>query len=141
RGAPFQRAAVGAAIKLESHLPGRLRDELFGVADVMSLVMRPQAARPGEESTHHTLQRAAASRRCVRLAYDSVSEGPITTKLSPFRLLFSRHAWYAIGRSSLHRQVRTFHVGRIRKLELLDEPFVVPRGFSIDRYLRNAWHL
>ncbi len=26
-------------------------------------------------------------------------------------------------------------------LESLDDPFQVPRGFSIERYLRNAWHM
>jgi proteasome accessory factor B len=46
-----------------------------------------------------------------------------------------------IGRSSIHRETRTFHVGRIRQLEPLEESFRVPRGFSIERYLRNAWHL
>ena len=46
-----------------------------------------------------------------------------------------------IGRSTLHRNVRTFNVGRILDLEPLDDPFDVPRGFSVERYLRNAWHL
>jgi proteasome accessory factor B len=140
-GAPFQRAALSAAVKLESSLPGRLRDELYGFADAVSLAPRPRAAEPGHETMYQSLIDAAGRRRCVRLRYDSVAEGEIGTKLSPYRLLFGRHAWYVIGRSSLHRQVRTFHLGRIRQLEVLDEPFHVPRGFSIDRYLRNAWHL
>jgi proteasome accessory factor B len=37
--------------------------------------------------------------------------------------------------------VRTFNLGRIASLELLDERFQVPRGFTIERYLGNAWHL
>ena len=37
--------------------------------------------------------------------------------------------------------MRTFNVGRIRELLLLDESFHLPRGFSIERYLGNAWHL
>src|SRR5262245_43940681 len=137
-GAPFQRAAASAAVKLESNLPGRLRDELYGFADAVSLAPRPRTSRAGEETTYQSLVHAAGRHRCVRLRYDSVSEGEISTRLSPYRLLFSRHAWYVIGRSSLHREVRTFHLGRILRLELLDEHFRVPRGFSIDRYLRNA---
>jgi proteasome accessory factor B len=54
--------------------------------------------------------------------YESLSEAAsLVTKLSPYRLLFSRHSWYVIGRSSVHREVRTFHVGRIQSLEPLDE--------------------
>jgi proteasome accessory factor B len=56
-------------------------------------------------------------------------------------LLFSRHSWYAIGRSSLHREVRTFNVGRIREMRVLEERFDLPRAFSVERYLGNAWHL
>ena len=83
-----------------------------------------------------------AARRSVRIAYDSFSDGkPIRLNLCPYRLLYSRHSWYVVGRSSLHREVRTFNVGRIQSLTLLDEPFHVPRGFSIERYLGNAWHL
>ena len=40
-------------------------------------------------------------------------------KLSPYRLLFSRRSWYVIGRSSVHREVRTFNVGRVGELVLL----------------------
>jgi proteasome accessory factor B len=56
-------------------------------------------------------------------------------------MLFSRRSWYVIGRSAMHREVRTFNVGRIQSLDLLDEEFHVPRGFNIQRYLGNAWHL
>ena len=35
----------------------------------------------------------------------------------------------------------TFNVGRISELRLLAENFEVPRGFSVERYLGNAWHL
>lgn len=138
---PFQEAAASAAIKLESHLPGALRDELRGVADTLTVGVSARGAPLGDDATYHALVQAASRRRCVRIRYDSVAEGVIGTRLCPYRLLFSRHAWYAIGRSSLHREVRTFHVGRIRHLEMVDERFDVPRGFRIDRYLRNAWHL
>jgi proteasome accessory factor B len=41
----------------------------------------------------------------------------------------------------LHRSVRTFNVGRIEKCEILDDRYQIPANFSIDRYLRNAWHM
>ena len=78
----------------------------------------------------------------VRIRYRSLSERQeISTRLSPYRLLFSRRSWYVIGRSSLHRATRTFNLGRIRSIEMLEDRYRVPRGFSIERYLRNAWHL
>ncbi len=78
----------------------------------------------------------------VRISYQGASDAsPITTKIHPYRLLWSRHSWYMIGRSTLHRAVRTFHVGRIQQIEILADKFKIPNGFRIDRYLKNAWHL
>jgi predicted DNA-binding transcriptional regulator YafY len=74
--------------------------------------------------------------------YDSLQEQrELVTRLSPYRMFFSRRSWYVVGRSSLHRAKRTFHLGRILSAETLDEHFSVPRGFTIERYLGNAWHM
>ena len=35
-------------------------------------------------------------------------------------------------RQTLHRSVRTFHVGRIRRLEVLEDPYEIPSGFSLE---------
>ena len=79
-------------------------------------------------------------RRFHDAVYNSLTEWEeISTKLRPFQLFFSRHSWYVIGRSSYHRQNRTFHLGRIGHLEVLTESYRIPRGFSIERYLKNAW--
>ena len=85
---------------------------------------------------------AIASRRNVRIRYRSLAEETeIVTRLSPYELFFSRRSWYVVGRSSLHRAKRTFNLGRIVRIEPLEDRFQVPRGFSIARYLRNAWHM
>ena len=94
------------------------------------------------EGIYRSLLDATSGRRAVRILYDSLAEDrQLQTRLDPYRLLFSRRSWYVIGRSSVHRGVRTFNVGRIRRLETLSDRFKVPRGFSIERYLGNAWHL
>jgi proteasome accessory factor B len=88
------------------------------------------------------LLEAISRRRSVRIHYDSLKDGHgISTRLNPYRLFFSRRSWYVVGRSSLHRAARTFNLGRVLQIELLEEEFQIPRDFSIDRYLRNAWHM
>ena len=141
-GAPLQKAAANAALKLESSLPSQLRDELADFAGVVSVAPQPGNPLLGREAIYQQLLRATADRRCVRIDYDSLAEKKVLSlKLSPYRLLFSRHAWYVIGRSSLHRAPRTFNLGRIQSVETLKEKYKIPRGFSTSRYLRNAWHL
>ncbi len=141
-GVPFFDPARTAAVKLESSLPARLRAELRGIADAVRIQSPPTNPLEGQRPIYEQLLKAISVRRSVRICYDSLTEWKlIRTRLNPYRLLFSRRSWYVIGRSSLHRSVRTFNVGRVSDLEPLGDRFRVPRGFSIDRYLRNAWHL
>jgi len=141
-GIPFLGPARSAALKLESSLPGRLRGLLHDMADAVRIRPGPANPLPDHQPIFEQLLEAVSGRRRVRIRYDSLTEWEeIRTQLSPYQLLFSRRSWYVIGRSSLHRTTRTFNVGRILDLEVLDTRFQIPRGFSIERYLRNAWHL
>ena len=134
--------ARAAALKLESALPERIREYLRETASAVHLRLGATSRQSTGAPVYQQLIEAIAKRRCVRIEYDSFSDREVLrTRLSPYRLLFSRRSWYVFGRSSLHRQTRTFNVARIRRLELLDDRFRYPRGFSIERQLRNAWHL
>jgi proteasome accessory factor B len=139
---PFFGPARSAALKLESALPAGLRQQLRSVADAVEIQPPPSNPLRDRQPVYEQLLVAIATRHSVRIRYQSLTEWEeICTRLSPYRLLFSRRSWYVIGRSSLHRSVRTFNLGRMRQLEPLEDGFQVPRGFSIDRYLGNAWHL
>jgi proteasome accessory factor B len=139
---PFYEAAQNAALKLEASLPGRVREQLQEISSAVQIKTVPGNRLEGQQPVYRQLLAAIGSRRPVRIAYDSFSDRQVLNlKLSPYRMLFSRRSWYVIGRSAMHREVRTFNVGRIQSLDMLDEEFQVPRGFSIQRYLGNAWHL
>lgn len=142
RRLPFYGPARTAALKLESSLPARLREHLKDVTGAIRIELQPQNTLDGKENVYAALLAATTSQRSIRIRYDSLSEQDhISTLLSPYRLLFSRHSWYVIGRSSLHREVRTFNVGRILEIEPVDGSFKPPRAFSLEKYLGNAWHL
>ena len=141
-GLPFYQSASRAALKIESALPARLREELQRRRSVAHIQLTPANPLERAESFYRQLVDAVAQRRAIRIRYESFSEEKtFRTKLFPYRLLFSRRSWYVIGRSSLHRAVRTFNVGRILQIDLLDERYEIPPRFSLKRYLRNAWHL
>ncbi len=143
----FLDAAHSAATKLENMLPSALREQLAGITPAIQIHVGPLASGevsgPETQRTYYQqLVEAVTYRKCVRIDYDSFSERKaITTKLSPYRLWFSRRAWYIIGRSSLHRATRTFHLGRILSLAMLEDRFRIPRGFDLGKHLRNAWHM
>lgn len=139
---PFFEPARSAALKLASNLPDRLREHLRLASEAISIQLPPINRMDGQKPVYEQLLGAISERRCVRIAYVSYSEdSEISTRLQPYRLLFSRRSWYVIGRSSLHRDTRTFNLSRVRKLEVLNDHYQIPQGFCVDRYLRNAWHL
>jgi predicted DNA-binding transcriptional regulator YafY len=141
-GLPFLGPARTAAVKLESSLPSRLREQLRNVTAALHIHPPPSNPLIGCKPVYEQLLDSAASRRNVRIRYGSLKDDKeIVTRLSPYGLFFSRRSWYVVGRSSLHRAKRTFNIGRILQLELLSDHFQIPRGFSIERYLGNAWHM
>jgi proteasome accessory factor B len=139
---PFFEPAQRAAMKLAGSLPEKLREYIRVTGDVVQVKLDPSNPLEGSRPVFEQLLQAIGQRRCVRIRYQSLAEDKhISTRLQPYRLLFSRRSWYVIGRASLYRGTRTFNLGRIRRLEVLDEPYQIPRGFNLQRYLRNAWHL
>ena len=142
RGLPFLGPARSAAIKIESNLPVQLRDHVREISGAVEIHPSPANPLDGQGAIYQQLLTAVSHRQCVRICYHSLAERQdICTRLSPYRLLFSRRSWYAIGRSSLHRSTRTFNLSRILELELLNDRYRIPRGFTIERHLGNAWHL
>jgi predicted DNA-binding transcriptional regulator YafY len=142
RGLPFLHPARSAAVKLESALPGRLREQLREMVNALHIQLLPKNPLEGKRPVYDQLIEAIARRHSVRLRYRGLNEpGEIRTKLNPYQLFFSRRSWYVAGRSSLHRATRTFNLARIIEIEPLSDHYRIPRGFSIERFLRNAWHL
>ena len=140
---PFYEPAHRAATKLENSLPSRLREQLQTVSGSVRINLTSTPNRLlGRHTNYAQLVDAIARRRSVRIRYGSVAERrTIVTKLNSYQLLCSRHSWYVIGRSSLHRAKRTFKFGRIVHLDPLEDQYRVPRGFNVDCYLGNAWNL
>jgi predicted DNA-binding transcriptional regulator YafY len=152
RGLPLQRAARRAIEKLGTQLPralhAHLREETSRgtrpTADASTIEVRlePRNTLAGRQDVYDELVDAAQRHLAVRIEYRSLSPPEtIVTRLCPYRLLFSRRSWYVIGRSSVHRGIRTFNVGRIDTLVRLDDSFVMPPRFSVARHIGNAWHM
>jgi predicted DNA-binding transcriptional regulator YafY len=110
-GLPFLSPARSAAIKLESSLPPRHRDQLGQVAAAIHIQPPPTNPLTGFTPIYQQLLDAVSTRHSVRIHYNSLKDGKeISTRLSPYRIFFSRRSWYVVGRSSLHRAKRTFNI-------------------------------
>ena len=141
-GLPFQGAARDAALKLLANLPMSLQSHLSDLSDHLYISFESKHVLLGAESHYQRVLEAIEKRRKIRLKYDSRhDQAQITTLVSPYLVFFQRRTWYVIGRSSLHREVRTFHIGRILESTLTADAYEIPPRFSLKRYFGNAWKM
>jgi len=139
---PFFAAARDASLKLVGILPPELKEYVASIGDSLQYLVEPRNQLDEHESQFDLLLKSYSERRAAAVTYQSPAEpGEMWLILHPYVIFFSRRSWYVVGRSSLHQEARTFNVGRIREIELTDEPFIVPSQFSLEKYLGNAWHL
>lgn len=143
REQPFSGPVVEAVRKLVAMIPPPIREACQGIMTNVSVRPAPAASPNGARNYHALLQQAIDERRVVALDYTSVfqGEGRIRLHLHPYHLHFAARAWYVIGYSEKHRQVRTFKLSRIESLDLLERRFRSDNGFDIDRHLGKAWQL
>ncbi len=141
-GLPFLHQAHSASLKLLSHLPWKLRSELAGSLEKHQIHLEPSHISDQCGEVFSQLQRASRDHQCVKLEYRSYFEqDTIRTTLKPYRLFFNKRSWYVVGHSSLHKELRTFHIGRIASLQILKKTFTIPPRFSLENYLGNAWSM
>ena len=142
---PFKNSVLWAALKIENNLPARIRQ--YCNTALQNISTRPCAQAPvthsaGLDKTFAQLQQAIVKKRKVNIRYHSLFEGTIIdVELSPYHLLYNKRAWYVLGRSSLHKSVRTFKLNRIRELTTTQRCFVDGEKFDVYDYLGRAWSM
>jgi proteasome accessory factor B len=85
--------------------------------------------------------RAWADHRKIRIWYSAQSSGE--TKAREFAPYFveptPQGGLYAIGHDALSGEIRTLKFQRMRKVEVLDEPYSIPPDFDANHYFSTAW--
>ncbi len=141
-GVPFQESARDAVLKLLSNLPASLRTHLSSISEHVHIALDPKHPLSDSQEHYHRILESIEKRRKIRLKYYSLlDQDMISTLVSPYQLFFQKRSWYVIGRSSLHKEVRTFHVGRIEESKLTSDAYDIPPRFSLKKHFGNAWEM
>ena len=141
-GMPFQAPARDAAMKLLANLPVPLRNHLSDLSKHLHISLGPKQEMAESQDHYQRVIEAIEKRVKVRLRYDShYEQGQISTLVSPYQLFFGNRSWYVIGRSSVHKDVRTFHIGRVLESTLTTDRYEIPPRFSLKRQFGNAWRM
>ena len=139
---PLFQPARDAAAKIESILPLGLRATLGSLVRHMAVRPAATARHNALQETYYLVQRAIVRNQSLQAVYVSFHDaGQIRTRLDPYWLLFHERAWYVIGRSSKHSDVRTFKLGRFKELKATGKTFKRPKGLTLEKHLGNAWRM
>ncbi len=136
---PFKNSALMAGLKVENNLPDKIRQ--YCNATLQNISIKPDSHAPMFllDKVFSLLQNAIRKKRKVRLLYTSFYEGTdIATILCPCHLMYNKRAWYVIGKSSMHKSVRTFKLNRIKSLQVQDKCFIKDKTFDAHEYLGKA---
>jgi proteasome accessory factor B len=139
---PFQSSAMLGGLKIENNLPAEIQK--YCNATLESISIKPDSHAPMEtlDNVFWLLQRAAHRKHKVKMSYHSVyDKANIKITLNPYHIHYNNRAWYVIGHSSIHKEVRTFKLNRIEKLEVLDSCFIADKNFGVDGYFGKAWSM
>lgn len=139
---PYFDAAQSAATKLEVGFPSNIRERLRQLRKRIQIRPSPVGTLDSKRKFYQQLVDAQLNGQVQRVHYDlGGTQGELVTKLRPYQLVFGRHCWHVIGRSSAHSRVEIFSLNRILRLDQLEECFSIPRYFRTEKFLRNAWQL
>ncbi|NOT02624.1 MAG: WYL domain-containing protein [Phycisphaerales bacterium] len=142
RVVPNVSAAMTGGMKIESVLPADVRTMCGSLLDGVTVDWHPVSDVDPITDTIARIQAAMADKRRMAMRYDSYADKcEIETMVDPYRILFRNRGWYLIGRSSVHRQARTFKIERIIEMRVLEERFRPDPKFRLEHYFGNAWSM
>jgi predicted DNA-binding transcriptional regulator YafY len=142
RRRPMHTAALSAINKLIATVPEPVRAACAATMDAVTI-------NPGGEMTsdleleHYSLLHDAIEegKQCRAVYKSPVEPEAMELVLEPYALHFAARAWYVMGRTDVHGEVRTLKLVRIERLETTGRFFARPKRFRATSRLGRAWQL
>lgn len=142
RERPFHAHALSAMYKMITTVPEELRATCGQMLANISIEPDAKLDSDGEQTYFAQLQQAVDLGRACQVTYAAVNgEGRETFEIEPYLLHHANRAWYVLGKTSLHNDIRMLKLVRIEKLDLLTRRFERPRGFKVSNKLGSAWKM
>ena len=128
-----------ARAKLLSLLPQPLKESARKLLESTDVRLPASGVDP---RIYQHLRRAVVERRRVVILYSGRESDELRRiQVDPYALAFRRHAWYLVGMSATHGEVRKFRVSRIAAVEDTPLHFTLPRDFCLEDHFNGAWFI
>ena len=137
-GKPFQDAVTGVTAKLDNVLPDDMRQEVQRAQRNLVVMMGTARDYSPYQDLMTTLRDCMAKSQRIKLLYHSFSRVETERKVDPYALSLRWGNWYLIGYCHMRKELRTFRVDRINKLQAIEELFDFPNNFDAKTYLEES---
>lgn len=139
---PFMDSAFHAVLKIENHLPDKVKRFCNKALKNISIPAAPWTRIDLLNKIFVQLMEAVLRKQIVNVCYYLPRKHKtIVFDLRPCHLLYNEHKWYVLGKSGLYKGVRAFKLNQIKKLTVLDRFFTEDEEFDIHEHFGRAWSM
>ena len=139
-GAPFAQDLESAFGKIREALPARSLPYLARIQDLFAARPDPWKDYSQKQDVIVSLIDAVLHQRRVRIEYYSFNSRKTKSyTVDPYRLVYYHGGLYLYAWAQEYREVRTFAVERVEKIEVGEEGFEIPADFNVSEYARGAF--
>jgi predicted DNA-binding transcriptional regulator YafY len=139
-GTVFHDSIRSALAKIRAGLGPELGAYLARLGESFRVLPGPHKNYARFRDTIQVLNDAVLARRTLRMRYRTGRTGSVTTRdLDPYRVWYRSGGLYVVGFDHHSREIRTFAVDRIRRIEATERSFEIDSGFDFDAYLGSAF--
>lgn len=141
-GTIFQESIDTLFGKVRTLLQPETINFVDGVSSSVKIDFGPTRSLLGLTDIINRLSEATFYKKRIKIDYKAISTGSQTLrKVDPYRVWVMNGSFYLIGHCHKRKDLRTFSLDRIHKLNVLDENFKFPKDLDIDAYLRSAFRV
>ncbi len=126
-----------AAAKIERVLPLEVRQQVWALQDTLVFNLDIRDA-PPPTTVLTTLSRAAHERRSVLIGYESYTHEISERVIDPYGMAVHTGIWYTSAYCHLRRDLRTFRLDRISRIQTTENTFERPADFDVLGHVLNA---
>ena len=147
--------AAGKAVgRLEAALAEAVRGKLRRLEGRFAIRML-QAAKPPRPEVFRTVLDGLLENRVLHMSYESPYKAGTraaaaaagkarkveTVTVEPYGVFFAKRGWYLVANKRPGQGMRQYKLARIRQVTLGEQSFTLPRGWTVDGYLKRAWEI
>ena len=138
RGTSFEKPLLSAFRKMADSLPETVS---LNLADWEQTISFRTSAEPVLNlEIFDSLAKATARRQQLILTYRKPGRSELERRtVDPYHLANINGEWFLFGFDHLRQDIRTFVPARIKAVEPTGKRFLRPRGFSLERRLRDSF--